>query len=187
MKNIMILLWVLSSFCNTTNAQLVYITVCDNNSYYDSITCLNVYPKYKLKKSQDNTLYLNDNVIFNSKLLPDHYNRIHYEILNDSILVVTFLNDDQKGISLPMFFKRDNVNFILLNDPYFIYKIDFKGRHVVGDKETFMKLSLHRSDSDIWKFHYIIEFLPPNIVLKATTGEIDTIIMEKVVNPLMRY
>ena len=178
---------------NITNDQKVENLVSMNsgaidiNRYYDSITCLYVYPKYNLKKSINNTLYLNENVLFDSTLIPDNSNSLFYEILNDSILVITFFDINlQKGLSHPMLYKREFIYFIKLNEPYFIYKTDFNGRYIVGDKETFIKLSLPRSDSDDWKFHYIIKFHPPKLLLKATTGEIDTIGMKRVINPLMR-
>ena len=203
MKN-MVILWGVFSFFNVvirdcagnvTNDQYVkfdrsvtnLVSMADRNidknKHYDSLAVMYVYPKFNLKKDRDEKLHLNEQLFFNPELIRYGNESFVYEILNDSILVVTLVNGNQSGLSHPMWYIRDSVYFISLNDPYFIHKVDFKGKRIMGEWELFMEASKPRYYSADCTMYYITEFIPPKIILKSTTGEIDTIIVKKTVNP----
>jgi hypothetical protein len=134
-KAIKIMLFASFLFIKTTEAQLYYLASADSTSYFCEKVGATFYPKYGLKKTINQELYLNDKLISDRSLIPNGYTLLHYEIYNDSILFITFLDNFSKNVDDPVYIKRGIVDIIYLSKPYLIYSTDLKGISIVKDNK----------------------------------------------------
>jgi len=140
MKRIYLILTLTIVGISLSYCQLLYIYISDSSSYQCASTGETVFPKLGLKMNKDLDLFFKDQLIFGKFLLPDNYTYMQYEILNDSILFITFIRKNQTGISHPMFIEREDVNIICLNNPNIIYQVNLKKRKIVEGIESLKKI-----------------------------------------------
>ena len=140
MKRICLILVLAIVGISPSYCQLLYINISDSSSYQCESTGETIFPKLGLKKNKDLDLFFRGQLIFNKSLLPDNYTDMQYEILNDTILFITFIKKNQTGVSHPMFIEREDINIICLNNPHVIYQVNLKKRKVVEDMELLKKL-----------------------------------------------
>ena len=176
MKKFWLVLILIVGGFSSAYCQLIYISISDRSSYECRSTGETFYPKLDLKENyRTQDLFFKDKLIFDKSLLPNNYASTCYEVFNDTILFITFIKEDQRGVSHPRLYKREDVNIICFNNPSVIYQVNLGGRKILSDVEILNKFKLFRLPTD--EYYAITDF---NLEYLTLTSNRDNVEMFKI-------
>lgn len=178
MKKLILLFWVLTSL--NLPAQLKYIRIADTANFFNEKNNSREYPKYHLRENRQGSLYLEDTLIFNNDLIPENYKGRALEVFQDNYLIITFFDENFRGVSNFASYLRIDVAIIDLKNASFLYKAKFDSVHIVNNKKV-IENTKHLGEIN---YYAITSIDSENLILENNFGKKTKIPLDVIKNPL---
>mgnify|MGYP006899130428 CR=1 FL=1 len=115
---------------------LFYINRADSTYYFDKENNKYVYPKLGISQVGRDSVFYKGDLVFYKK--PSEKDRDYFlEVFTDSVLIINFWREQDRGVSDPMLIKRNCLRIINLRQPGKVYYVDVERSQIADTKEVY--------------------------------------------------